>query len=108
MNAVYRFPAEVRLGNAPQVLAEASAQGGAQRVFDLAGCRSFDSSLIAVLLELLRRSGVESAQCRFEAPSANLVKLSLLYGVGPLLFPQALPTAVANGSASSLAAGAST
>jgi ABC-type transporter Mla MlaB component len=87
VNPGYRFPAEVRMGNAPGILEEAiAATRGAERVYDLADCHAFDSSLIAVLVELLRLASASSATCRFESPTANLLKLSSLYGVGVLLF----------------------
>jgi len=83
-----RLPASVTFASAPQVLADASrALAGRACEVDLGGCVEFDSSLIGVLLELSRQaSAAGKVPCRFLAPSANLRKLALLYGVDELLF----------------------
>ena len=84
---MHRFPAQVDHAVATAVLDEAAAaQTGAERVHDLSACERFDSSLIAVLLELVRRAQVAGARCSFEAPSENVLRLAGLYGVAPLLF----------------------
>ena len=84
---MHRFPAEVAHPVANAVLDEAAAaQTGAERAFDLSGCLRFDSSLIAVMLELMRRAQADGARCRFEGAGENLLRLAGLYGVAPLLF----------------------
>jgi len=92
-----RAPERVVFANAMQVLESltgaegasgAGAAGGAQSVgpvqIDLSGCSTFDSSLIAVLLELMRRAG--AAGCAVSGASPNVVKLARLYGVDQVLF----------------------
>lgn len=88
---VLRLPAQVTLQTAPAVLEAASAAlsaGG--REVDLSDCADFDSSLIAVLLELSRRAGAGSsagaAPLRLRNVPSNLRKLATLYGVEELLF----------------------
>ena len=69
--------------------ASAAACGGptADAVeIDLAGCGAFDSSLLAVLLELARHARAAGAPCRVLSPPDNLRKLAALYGVDELLF----------------------
>lgn len=59
------------------------------REIDLSGCEEFDSSLVAVLLELSRRAAAAGAGgCRATNPPANLRKLAALYGVDGILFDQ--------------------
>lgn len=85
--AVPGLPAEVIFGNARAVLEQAmAALDAAQPVLDLSDCRHFDSSLIGVLLELQRRESAAGRHCSFVGASANLRKLSGLYGVEGLLF----------------------
>ncbi|MFA7664902.1 MAG: STAS domain-containing protein [Burkholderiaceae bacterium] len=85
--SAWRFPAQVDHGSARQVLAAAqSAQSGAERVYDLSDCERFDSSLIAVLLEILREAQAAGATARFEGCGERLAKLVGLYGVEQLLF----------------------
>ena len=92
----WRFPAEVRFGNARETAEAASAAivAAAPR-FDLSECRHFDSSLLAVLLEIERRAAARGLRCRFESPPANLLKLAALYNVDALLFERALESALA-------------
>ncbi len=83
----WRFPAELRFGTAREVLEAASAAlESSQPRFDLSACERFDSSLIAVLLELQRRAAARGRKCRFEAPTEKVLKLVTLYGVESLLF----------------------
>ena len=86
---MHSFPPQVDFANAAAVLgqaAETTAAGQDERVYDLSACVRFDSSLLAVLLELTRRAAADGAGCRFEGAAPNLLKLADLYGVGPLLF----------------------
>ena len=53
---------------------------------DLAGCQTYDSSLLAVLLELARQAAAASAHCRVHRAPPNLRKLASLYGADALLF----------------------
>lgn len=89
---MHRFPAEVTFANANTALEAAAAQGGAEQLYDLSACQRFDSSLIAVLLELKRRAEGIGASCRFEGASEKLLELTGLYGVDPLLFQTATPS----------------
>jgi phospholipid transport system transporter-binding protein len=92
----WRFPVEVRFGNARETAEAASAAIDAPEPrFDLSACRHFDSSLLAVLLELERRAAARGRRCRFESPSENLLKLAALYNVDELLFERALESALA-------------
>jgi ABC-type transporter Mla MlaB component len=88
--AGFSFPTEVHHGNANEVL-DAARQGqpGVERVFELAACQRFDSSLVAVLLQLLRDARETGAVTRFEGQDDRLVKLAGLYGVARLLFEEA-------------------
>jgi len=84
---MHRFPPVVDFAVANAVLEAAGEAGsGADRVHDLSACQRFDSSLVAVLLELMRRANASGARCRFDGASDNLLKLAGLYGVGGLLF----------------------
>jgi ABC-type transporter Mla MlaB component len=87
---MHRFPAEVTFDNASAVLEAAASEAGSERVFDLSACLRFDSSLIAVMLELMRRAQAEGGRCRFDGASENLLRLAGLYGVAALLFGTAL------------------
>ncbi|MFP5413246.1 MAG: lipid asymmetry maintenance protein MlaB [Gammaproteobacteria bacterium] len=101
---MYRFPAEVDHAVANQVLAAAvAAQDGPERVYDLSACEHFDSSLVALLLELARGAQAAGASARFEGAGEKLLKLAGLYGVGALLFG---PAARAAGGAGAPIAGA--
>jgi ABC-type transporter Mla MlaB component len=85
---VLRMPAQVTLQTAPAVLeAAAAALAAGGREIDLADCSDFDSSLIAVLLELSRRAGAgAAAPLGLRNVPPNLRKLAALYGVDELLF----------------------
>ena len=87
------LPAEVTFATAPRVLDEAVEAAGAELApgaaaldVDLAACDQFDSSLLAVALELTRRAAVIGAPCRLHHAPSNLRKLAALYGVDELLF----------------------
>lgn len=88
---MHGFPAEVTFASANTALEEAAAanQGGAEWLYDLSACQRFDSSLIAVLLELKRRAQASGALCRFQGASEKLLELAGLYGADPLLFEAA-------------------
>ncbi len=91
----WRMPQEVRFDNAVEVVEQASRGLEAPEPrFDLSDCTRFDSSLIAVLLELDRRAVARGRRCRFESPPENLLKLAALYGVDSLLFESALLSAL--------------
>ena len=90
------FPAEIRLANAVDALAQAraalgsragttagSTSGSTSASIDLAGLTVFDSAALAVLAALRRDAG---GPLRFANPPANLRKLAALYGVDALLF----------------------
>jgi ABC-type transporter Mla MlaB component len=96
-NVVLSVPGPVMFATAPGILDELSRQTGAGPfTADLAGCVEFDSSLIGVLLELLRRAGPAADDCRFVNPDHNLRKLARLYGIDDLLFrPRPAPAASA-------------
>lgn len=98
----WAFPAAVHFANARQVVDQASsllahpasAPGtggatGATAYFDLSACASFDSSLLAVLLELERRARARGVACRFASPPDKLLALAQLYDVASLLFDAA-------------------
>lgn len=84
---VVGVPARVTFDDAPRAVDELwrALQGHEAAVLDLAGCREFDSSLIGVLLELMRRAGAAGARLSLRNPSANLRKLAGLYGIEELL-----------------------
>lgn len=87
IDGVISAPPSVTCANAPEVLQALSAAGGAD--LDLAGCETFDSALIAVLLELRRRASRAGTQPpRALNPPANLRKLAALYGVDGILFDE--------------------
>ena len=81
-----RAPARVAFDTAPEVLeALWSEFEGPAVELDLGGCVEFDSSLVGVMLELLRRAGGRGQSLRFGNPNANLRKLARLYGAEELL-----------------------
>ena len=85
--AVVAVPSSVTCANAPEVLRALSS--AAALSLDLAPCQSFDSSLIAVLLELRRRAAQAAAEpLRVLNPPPNLRKLAALYGVDGILFDE--------------------
>jgi phospholipid transport system transporter-binding protein len=86
--SAFRFPAEVGHGSANAVLAAAlqSPPAGGERVYDLSACQHFDSSLIAVLLQLMRDAQAAGVGLRFEGQDERLLKLAGLYGLAGLLF----------------------
>lgn len=79
-----RLPSQVTFETAPQALetAAGAVAAGARQV-DLSGCTEFDSSLLALLLELSRRAG---SSVRVLGVPPNLRKLAGLYGVDEILF----------------------
>ncbi|HPU51005.1 MAG TPA: STAS domain-containing protein [Burkholderiaceae bacterium] len=81
------LPARVAYDNAPALLDTCgqSLAAGTSR-FDLAACADFDSSLIGILLELMRRSVALGRPLQLLNPPPNLRKLAELYGVHSLLF----------------------
>ncbi|MCO5109131.1 MAG: STAS domain-containing protein [Burkholderiaceae bacterium] len=81
------LPAEATFPGASAVLEQAlPGLEAARPLYDLSACRHFDSSLIAVLLELSRRASTAGRRCAFVGAPANLRKLAGLYGVEALLF----------------------
>ncbi|HEY0878028.1 MAG TPA: STAS domain-containing protein [Zeimonas sp.] len=95
-STAWRFPSEVRFANAREIVeAASSALATPAPRYDLSGCQRFDSSLLAVLLELERRAAALARECRFESPAENLLKLAALYGIDALLFEKALESALA-------------
>ena len=83
---VLRAPAHVEFDTAPEVLETLwRAFGPGEVELDLGGCVEFDSSLVGVMLELMRRAGARGQTLRFGNPSANLRKLATLYGAEELL-----------------------
>lgn len=83
----HRLPDEVRVDSATAALQAAiAALEAGQRRFDLSACERFDSSLLAVLLELARRAAALGGSTAFVAPTHNLRKLAALYGVDEMLF----------------------
>ena len=86
------LPARVAYDIAPALLAQYSQAliDGARR-FDLAACLDFDSSLIGILLELMRRSMTLGQPLQLDNPPPNLRKLAELYGVHSLLFKSTEP-----------------
>ncbi len=85
-----RLPVRVVFANAAAELAAASqALADGARVFDLSACTDFDSSLLALLLELQRRAAARGVATRVVSVPANLRKLAALYGAESLLFTEA-------------------
>lgn len=86
--APHRLPERVLFGTASAELALcARALAGGAQVFDLSGCADFDSSLIALLLELRREAAPRGVVPRLEGAPPRLRALAALYGVDGLLFP---------------------
>jgi len=86
------LPARVAYDIAPALLAQCGqALIDGTRRFDLAACLDFDSSLIGVLLELMRRSMTLGHALQLTNPPPNLRKLAELYGVHSLLFKPTEP-----------------
>ncbi|UCE30992.1 MAG: STAS domain-containing protein [Burkholderiales bacterium] len=84
---VVSFPHSVTFATAPQVLDSLKPNiGGGEHELDLGGCSEFDSSLIAVVLELTRRAQARNGSCRVRNAPPNLRKLAALYGVDALVF----------------------
>ena len=80
-----QVPPRVTLAQATAFRAAALAACAAgERDFDLDPLVEYDSSAIAVLLEIRRAPG--GAGARFRNVPANLRKLATLYGVDSLLF----------------------
>lgn len=93
------LPAQVTFEHASSVMEDASravqaalrpsaagATAPAVLDIDLAACGEFDSSLLAVLLQLCREATAGGARCRLLNVPAKLRQLALLYGVDALLF----------------------
>ena len=79
-------PERVEFDNAPEVLeALWGSLGKGQVEVDLGACVDFDSSLVGVMLEMLRRAAARGQALRFVNPDANLRKLAGLYGVQEIL-----------------------
>ena len=80
--------AALRTGAASTTLPAQSAGPAASGVLDvdLADCKIYDSSLLAVLLELTRQAAAAGARCRVHRAPPNLRKLASLYGADALLF----------------------
>jgi ABC-type transporter Mla MlaB component len=79
-------PARVAFDNAPEVLETLWRSLGTEAVeLDLGPCVEFDSSLVGVMLELLRRAAARGQTLRFDNPGANLRKLAKLYGAEEIL-----------------------
>ncbi len=88
--ALVVLPARVAFDNASQVLEDLARELSARPdpVILLDPCKDFDSSLIAVLLELIRRGQAVGRRPQLQAPTPNLLKLAALYGVQGLLFDE--------------------
>jgi phospholipid transport system transporter-binding protein len=89
-----QLPATLTIAEAPQALASAlatlSAHGaGAGFVVDAAPLAEFDTSAIAVLLELQRQSRARGLAFEVNRAPAKLHQLAALYGVEDLLGLQA-------------------
>jgi phospholipid transport system transporter-binding protein len=79
-----RCPVEITLESAPAALEAArAALGEGGGTLDLAPLVRFDSTAVAVLVQLRRETGSEAA---FRNPPPNLRKLAALYGVDAELF----------------------
>ncbi len=91
---VLRLPARVVFDAVPALLVQADAvlaAGAGDVEVDLTGCAEFDSSLIALLLELRRRGAGTPGRLRLTGVPPNLHKLAALYGVDELLLGRAAP-----------------
>jgi len=82
------LPARVGFNEAPGLLESLSAELAAMQspCVDLSACQHFDSSLVGMLLELMRRLQASGHALRLINPPENLLKLALLYGVNGILF----------------------
>jgi ABC-type transporter Mla MlaB component len=87
-SATPALPPRVMFDNAPAVLEALASRvhTPANPELDLAACMEFDSSVIGLLLELMRRVEAAGSRLRLLNPSANLRKLATLYGVQEILF----------------------
>jgi phospholipid transport system transporter-binding protein len=80
-----RVPPRVTLAEATAFRSAAlDACAAGDREFDLGALEEYDSSVVAILLEIRRAAGSDGV--RFLNVPANLRKLASLYGVDPLLF----------------------
>ena len=87
---VHRLPAQVLFTTVGAALAQASqALADGAREIDLSACADFDSSLLALLLQLQRESAARSVLLRLVGVPPNLRKLAALYGADMLIFPDA-------------------
>ncbi len=82
------LPAKVGFNEAPDLLERLSVELAAMQspCVDLSACQHFDSSLVGMLLELMRRLQASGRALRLINPPENLHKLALLYGVNGILF----------------------
>ena len=96
-DAVRAAQAELRAAGGPSPAAAETVGAGASPApgiaraagpldIDLAGCQSFDSSVLAVLLELGRQASAAGTRCRLHRVLPNLRKLASLYGAEVLPF----------------------
>ncbi len=84
---MFRFAAPVTMANANGALVEAArALEAGEHEFSLAGLDGSDSSVIAVLLDLQRRSRVAQRVLRLTDVPATVASFGALYGVDAL-FP---------------------
>lgn len=84
------FPAALRHPDAAAWLAQTQAQlarcgPGERFVVDAAPLADFDSSALAVLLDLQRAAGLRGVDLRLAGISAQLQQLADVYGVAGLL-----------------------
>jgi phospholipid transport system transporter-binding protein len=85
---VHHLPAQVLFATVGVALAQASrALADGARDIDLSACTDFDSSLLALLLELQRQGAGRGVPPRLVGVPPNLRKLAALYGAEALLFP---------------------
>lgn len=86
--AIASLPVRVGFNEAPGLLERLSAELAAMEspCVDLSACQHFDSSLVGMLLELMRRLRASGRSLRLINPPENLHKLALLYGVNGILF----------------------
>lgn len=85
---MFRFAAPVTMANASGALAEAvRALAAGEHEFSLAGLDGSDSSVIAVLLDLQRRSRAVQRVPRLIDVPATVASFAALYGVDAL-FPE--------------------
>lgn len=91
---ILRLPVRVVFDTVPALLVQADAvlaAGAGDVEVDLSGCAEFDSSLIALLLELRRRRAGSSGLLQVTGVPPNLHKLAALYGVDELLLGRPAP-----------------